>query len=242
MWLHLCSLLAIGALVAMLVRSRRKGAPFHGQGFSTDTYRESAQAQLSVAHSRIRELEGSLTKQRERARLRDYIIFHLWRRNSRELVGRAYWLAYTRFCGLLAAVPWPSVHLRQMIMSTLLACGIIGGVFSMAPTHAAPPHEYTPRSRALRTTPTMLPVQFTWGGEVETAPVPTPWTRTWLCHQDVRLHVVVMESRHPQCGPELEYGTFIVPAFFLKDEREWLVWIHLTLPQHEPAPIVFTLN
>lgn len=225
----------------------RKDTSFRGQGFA-DTYRDSANAQRSAAQARIQELEETVAKLRERARLRDYIIFHLWRRNGRELIGRAYWLAYTRFCGLLAAVPWPSAHVRQMVAATVFAVGIIGSVLGMAPTHAAAPHVRATRSRPLRTTPTMLPVQFTWGGEVEAATTPAPWMRTWLCHQDVSLHVVVIESRYPQCGPELDQdGPLLMPPFLLsplllKDEREWLVWICLTQPRYDPAPIVLTLN
>ncbi|MCK9360786.1 hypothetical protein M0Q28_00975 [Patescibacteria group bacterium] len=238
MLLHLCELLVIVVLLALLAFRRTKGpAPFHGNGFKADTYRESLHSQLQLAHGRVRELENSLGEMRERARQRNYIIYRLWRRNLTDMVLVFAWSLHLRFWRAVIAI-WPSEPTRRIMVTTVLASAVMGGVLNAAP-HVHEPYTVTPVRHARE--PTMIPIQVTWGGEVVAGETSDPWFSEWQCHRDSRLLLVAFHDdvvTTCQILPDLAATTPFVPPFLLRDEREWLAWIYLAQPQYTSITIV----
>ncbi|MCC6563694.1 hypothetical protein IT087_02270 [Candidatus Uhrbacteria bacterium] len=239
MLIHLCELLVIVILLVTL-GFRRKGAssfqatPHDGPG----PYRgDATRLRLVSAQTRIHELERALDKAEREARWRNRIIYMLWRRNTLRMLGHVYWRMQTGFAKALLRIPWPSPHVRTFITAMAIAGALMGGVVGMIPAHANDPAIRPLHPRPIRE-PTMIPFQVTWGGEVTIESD----GMLWQCQSDSRLRLVaVYDGAFTTCQvlPDLACPHDI-RAFFLRDEREWLVWISLT--NREPAPFIITLD
>ncbi len=225
MLIHLCELLVIVILLAMLGIRRKGASSFHANPFNgPGPYRgDSTRAQLENAQTRVKELERALGKAKREARWRSRIIYLLWRRNASERLGRLYWWLLERKSRALARIPWPSNQTCGIVISLAASTLVLWGVLGLCPHHAGTP----PRARVRtepRFEPTMIPIQVTWGGEVAIQPIPAAWLRGWACHEDIRPHLLV-QGRYPICEADFDFkGPLLMPAFLFHD-NDWLRWV-----------------